>query len=217
MAAGQCQAGPWVIEAGEAYGRGAIAFETVEGLQARRHDFYGEVGLGRGFALTTKAEQVIFPDARDFDADGYRITVRKRVWDRDTFHVALEGGAVYGAAIGGVRGCDRLGGEARASAGVSGQWYGSDWYLFGDVATRVHAEGCWRQRLELGGGQEVARNLFVTNQVWIEGGSEQSRSVKVETGLLYRLSRADISLAWREEVSGRFEESGLVVSLAARF
>lgn len=217
MAAGTSEAGPWVIEAGEAYGRAAASFETVEGLDARRSDLYGELGLGWGLALTAKAEQVIFPDARDFDAEGYRITLRRRIWSRDTLHIALEGGAVYGAAIGGVRGCDTLGGEARLSSGASGQWYGSEWYLFADAAARVHAEGCWRERFEFGGGQELARNLFFTNQVWIEGGSETSRSVKIETGLLYRFSRADISLAWREEVSGRFEEIGIVVALAARF
>lgn len=210
-------AGPWVQEGGAVYGRVAVASERVEGLDAWRFDGYGEYGLTDRWTLTAKAEAIQFTDASDFDSDGARVSLKRTLWQRNTFTLTAEAGAVYGAAIGGVRGCDTLGGEARLSAGVSGRWDGSDWYMFGDVATRAHGEGCWRDRLELGAGREIAHNLFLTNQIWIERGSEESRSDKLETGFLYRTRWADVSFAYRQEVSGRFDEDGIVLAIAKQY
>lgn len=217
LGAQAAHAGPWLREPGEVYTRVALAAEDVEGLQAMRYDLYTEVGLSERWTLTAKAERVDFVDARDFSREGYRATVRRDLWRRDTALVSVEMGAVYGAAIGGVRGCDQVGGEARLTGGASGRWDGMRWYGFADVATRVHGEGCWRDRLEIGAGREITRDLYITNQIWIERGSESSRSDKYEAGLLYRHAVADFGIAYREEFSGRFEESGIVVSIARRF
>lgn len=211
------QAGPWVRASGEGYGRAAVAGERVSGLDAVRYDGYGEYGLNDQWTLTLKAEQVRFQGNEDFTSEGFRATARRGLYQRGAIKVAVEIGAIHGAAIGGVRGCDRLGGEARLSTGMSGSWSGTDWYIFADAATRLHAEGCWRDRVEFGGAQEIAPNIFLTNQFWFERGSENARSDKVETGLLWRRGEIDLSMAWREELSGRFEESGLVVALASRF
>lgn len=214
---GTAQAGPWGLEPGDGYGRFAISAEEVNGLSAQRYDLYSEVGLPLSLTLTAKAERVEFPNAKDFSAEGYRATLRHGLWSRETVKVAVEVGAVYGAAIGGVRGCNELGAELRVTSGASGRWDGAHWYVFGDVATRIHAQDCWRDRLEFGAGQEIYRNLYITNQVWLERGSERARSAKIETGLMYRFERVDVSLAVREELSGRFDETGVVVSLARRF
>ena len=217
IAADMAEAGPWLRDPGEFYGRISLAAETVEGLDARRIDVYGEYGLTDRWTLTAKAERVDFVDARDFSRDGYRATLRRDLWRRETALVSVEVGAVYGAAIGGVRGCDQVGGEARLTGGASGRWDGARWYGFADVATRVHGEGCWRDRLEIGAGREIHRDLYVTNQIWIERGSESSRSDKYEAGLLYRHALADFGIAYREEFSGRFEESSVVISVARPF
>ena len=210
-------AGPWVRAGGQGYGRAAVAAENVSGLDAVRYDGYGEYGLNDSWTLTVKAEQVRFSGNRDFNAEGFRATLRRNLFRRDALIVSAEIGAVHGAAIGGVKGCDQLGGEARLSSGMSGSWSGTDWYVFADAATRLHAEGCWRDRLEIGGAQEIAPNLFLTNQFWFERGSESARSDKIETGLLWRIDALDLSVAWREELSGRFDESGLVIAIARRF
>ncbi|MCI4645672.1 MAG: hypothetical protein MRY64_12905 [Hyphomonadaceae bacterium] len=219
LAAGQgtAVAGPWVFDSGEGYGRVAVSVEDVEGLSARRYDVYSEIGLTRSWTLTAKAERVQFPDAEDFNAEGYRATLRRALWSRETVHVSVEGGAVYGAAIGGVRGCDELGTEFRLTSGASGRWSGAHWYTFADIATRLHGEQCWRDRVEIGAGREIARNVYFTNQIWLERGSENARSTKIETGVLYRMNKLDFSLAVREELSGRFDETGVVVALARRF
>ncbi|MEO0785415.1 MAG: hypothetical protein AAFY10_06920 [Pseudomonadota bacterium] len=215
--AGAAEAGPWLREPGEIYTRASVALEDVEGLEARRYDFYGEIGLADRWTLTAKAERVDFVDAKDFSRDGYRATIRRDLWRRETALVSVEVGAVYGAAIGGVRGCEEIGGEARLTGGASGRWDGARWYGFADVATRVHNEGCWRDRLEIGAGREIFRDVYITNQIWLERGSEEARSDKFEAGLLYRHAAADFGIAYREEFSGRFDESSVVISVAKRF
>ena len=211
------EAGPWVQPDGEGYGRFALSAERVEGLDAYRYDGYAEYGLTSKWTLTAKAEAIEFADASDFNAEGARLSLRRSLWQNDTLRVAAEVGAVHGAAIGGVRGCNRLGGEARISAGASGRWDGKDWFMFADVATRLHGEGCWRDRIEIGAGREISHNLFFTNQIWLERGSESSRSDKIETGFLYRMDQLDLSVAYRQEISGRFEEDGIVLAIARRF
>lgn len=217
MACLPAEAGPWVQERGNGFGRLAVSSERVEGLDAWRYDSYGEYGLTSNWTITAKAETIRFVGNSDFDADGARISLRRTLWQQKSLRIAAEVGAVHGAAIGGVRGCDQLGGEARLSAGASGRWDGADWFIFADAATRIHAEGCWRDRIEIGAGREIAHNVFLTNQIWLERGSEESRSDKIETGLLYRARQYDISLAYRQEISGRFEEDGIVIALARRF
>ncbi len=217
LSAKAAQAGPWVRKAGDVYARAAVAAESVDGLSAYRYDGYGEVGLTGQWTLTAKAEQVRFADAADFNAEGFRVTLRRPLYRRKALIVSAEMGAVHGAAIGGVTGCDRLGGEARLTAGYSGSIASSDWYVFADVATRLHAEGCWRERAEFGAGQEIASNIFVVTQYWFERGSERSRSDKIETALLWRVGDIDLSVAWREELSGRFNETGFVFAIARRF
>ncbi|MEM1106156.1 MAG: hypothetical protein AAGH87_07175 [Pseudomonadota bacterium] len=210
-------AGPWVQPQGDAYARASVAAERVEGLDAVRYDFYGEYGIAPKWTVTAKAERVDFVDAKDFSREGFRATVRRNLWQRDTALVSVEMGAVYGAAIGGVRGCDEIGGEARLTGGASGRWDGARWYGFADVATRIHDQGCWRDRLEIGAGREIYRDLYITNQIWLERGSEESRSDKFEAGLLYRHPFGDLAIALREEFSGRFDERSVVISVARRF
>lgn len=215
--AASAAAAPWQREADAGYLRGAVASENVDGLSARRYDIYGEYGLWRNWTLTAKAERIAFPDASAFDAEGYRVTLRRKIWQKRAMLVSVEAGAVYGAAIGGVTGCDEVGGELRLSAGTSGVVGGLGWFAFADVAGRVHDENCWRERLEVGFGQEITRNVFLVSQAWFERGSQRARSDKIETAVLFRVGDIDLSVAYREEFSGRFEEDGIVFAVARRF
>ncbi len=210
-------AGPWIRSAGEHYVRLAMADEQVEGLAARRIDLYGETGLGGGWSLSAKAEHVGFDTAPDFNAEGYRLTLRRALFRRRTAVISGGVSMVHGAAIGGAEGCAGTGGELRLGAGVSGTRRGRDWYAFADLAGRQQGRDCQRERLELGLGRELGRNLYLTQQVWIERGSGAARSDKLETGLTFTPDWGEVTLAWREEVSGRFSETGLVLALARRF
>ncbi len=211
-------AAPWLRGDGEGYGRLAAAGERVEGIEAQRYDAYGEYGLTPRWTLTAKAEFVSFPGNTDFNAEGYRASLRRELFRREALVLSAEVGAVQGEAIGGATaGCASLGGEARLGAGASGDGRTGKWYGHIDVAYREHDGGCQRERVELGFGQEITKNVYVVSQYFAERGTADARSDKIETGLLYRHGRMDWSLSYRQETSGRFEEEGIVAALAVRF
>ena len=134
------------------------------------------------------------------------------------WRAALEGGVVGGEAIGGtIGGCDTVGGEARLSIGGGGRTKRQrDWFTFFDVAIREHGN-CRRQRIEAGYGREVAKNWFTVNKVFLEVGTDDARSAKFETLVSRRVGRTDFSVGFRQEFGGRFQESGVLLSIQRRF
>lgn len=204
---------------GEAYARVAFAAEDVEGLTASRYDAYAEYGFADSWTVTAKAETVLFENNEDFNAEGFRATVRKELHRGDRFVVSVEAGILDGAAFGGAPdGCDTTGAEARVGAGWSGGFEDDrEWFAFADLARSAHEGGCERDRLELGYGSRVVGDVYVVNQLWLERGSGNARSDKLETAIVWRAGFADVSVACREELSGRFDETGIVFALAKRF
>lgn len=219
MFAAKALAAPWGQADGETYARVSFAAEEVEGLTARRFDAYAEYGLADSWTVTAKAETVLFDNNEDFNAEGFRATVRKELYRGNRFVVAVEGGVLNGAAFGGAPdGCDTTGAEARVGAGWSGGFEEErEWFAFADLARRAHEGGCERDRLELGYGSRVVGEVYLVNQLWLERGSGDARSDKLETALVWRAGFADVSVAYREELSGRFDETGIVFAVAKRF
>ena len=217
--AGDAAAAAWGQNPGEWYVRAAFAAEDVEGLSATRYDAYAKFGIAPKWTATAKAEIVRFQDQSPFNAEGYRATIRREIFKRERMVVALEGGAVYGGAFGGAPdGCDGLGAEARVGAGFSGGWEkGRDWFAFADVAARRYDTGCARTRYEFGYGARLSGRLHTVTQLWLERGGDNARSDKIENALVYKFDTFEVSLAWREEISGRFEESGVVLALSSHF
>ena len=177
-------AGAWVQAPGETFARVSVTFEETDGQTGQRYDLYGEHGLDENWTLTAKAETVTFPDASDFDGDGFRVTLRRAIFRKERFLVSAEGGAVQGAAIGGAAGCDGFGGEARLGMAASGLLSERRWFAFADAARREFEDDCHRNRLEIGVGSEVYDNVYLLNQLWFERGTDNAESDKFETGLL---------------------------------
>ncbi len=211
-------AGPWPQERGRAFARLGLLAQQLEGLEAGRAEAYAEYGLTDAWTVTVKAEGVAFANNSDFNQFGYRATVRRPIWRRKTALVALEGGVVGGEAIGGLNtGCETIGAEARLTTGASGVNRGRRWFAFADVAARFHTAGCSRRRLEFGAGREFARDWYLLSQFFLERGTDDARSDKWEGGVLRRFGAVDVSLTWRQELSDRFDERGVVVALSRRF
>ena len=209
-------AAPWVAEQGSWYVRGAAAREVVEGLDAWRADVYGEYGLTPDWTLSAKVEGVAYDDASDFNAQGWRATARRKVFQRGSLVGSLEFGALQGAAIGGANGCDTFGGEFRGGLAWSGQVRQIDAFAFAEVAQRRH-DDCRRDRLELGVGQRVTQNVWTVTQVWLERGTQNAESDKLQTELMWRAGAFDASFGYRQENGRVFDESGIFIALAKRF
>ena len=209
-------AAPWVEDKGELYARVSLASEEVEGLQGLRADIYASYGLTDKWTLTLKNEAVAYEGAQDFNAQGWRATARRKLYQKGTFLISAEGGLLQGAAIGGRNGCETLGAEVRSGAAWTGKWRKRESYLFGEVAARFH-NGCNRERYELGFGQQASKRIWNVTQVWIERGNENAKSDKVQTELIWRSDFADYSIGYRNENGGRFQEESIFIALAKRF
>ncbi|MEL7481330.1 MAG: hypothetical protein AAGJ29_07200 [Pseudomonadota bacterium] len=212
------EAGPWTRPSGEGYAQFAVLGQRIDGVDAVRVETYGEVGVTPKWLLTGQIEGLVFPDLDGMNQIAYRATARRQVWQRRRVLAAVEGGVVGGEAIGGTQnGCDEPGVEARVSFGGGGRTpAGRDWFFFTDAAIREHFN-CRRQRLEFGYGQEVARNWFVTNKVFLETGTGDAQSAKLETVVSRRFGRNDLGLGVRQEFGGQFSETGIILSLERRF
>lgn len=210
------QASPWTQEEGAVYARIAWADETIEQSAAERADAYAEFGITDTWTVTAKVEHVDYAPNDSFDSTAWRATLRRHLFSYSGFVGSLEAGVLNGAAIGGRRGCDRLGGEARIGLGWSGALRGTDTFTFVEAATRQH-EACYRNRLEFGLGQRATERFWVVTQIWSERGDQDAISDKSQTDLVWRGDDFDVTLSYREELSGAFDETGLVVSLSTRY
>jgi hypothetical protein len=209
-------AAPWVRESGDLYARASVSNGTVEGLQGWRGDAFLEYGVTDTWTATFKAEHVQYPDAGDFDSDAWRATLRGKLIQVGSFTSSVELGALQGAAIGGRNGCDTLGFEARVGGAWAGQWSDRQTFAFVEAAGRYY-ESCERQRLDLGLGQNVSKDIWSITQFWRERGGPNARSDKIQSELLWRRPSADLSIGYSYETGGAFTEQNLFLAIARAF
>lgn len=209
-------AAPWTQRDGDLYSRASIARERVEGLDAWRADIYTEYGLTDTLTASVKLEAVAYDTASMFNGQGWRTTLRQRLFQRGTFNVTLEGGLLVGDAIGGRNGCDTLGVEARGGAAWSGAWLDTQTFVFAEAVRREH-DGCRTTRAEIGLGQEVWPDFWNVSQVWVERGAENADSMKLQSELLWRGPDYDYSIGYRNENGGLFTEESIFLAVARRF
>lgn len=215
--AGSAEAGPWAQAPGGIYSRGVVSSEQLDGEDGWRGDIYGEYGLPGRFTLTGKVESVRY-DGGTSDADAYRVSVRHQLWSgAKGWAFGVEGAAIHGNALAGIYGCQGWGGEVRLSAGRSGTTRkGRNYYLFADAAWIRQEGGCDRQRIELGYGSDLGEHFFTTQQVWLEYGRRSADSIKTETQFGYHFPLADLSLGYREELGGEFDEQAILIAVTVR-
>ncbi|MGB3626343.1 MAG: hypothetical protein WA989_10955 [Henriciella sp.] len=214
-------AGPWLRHAEETYSRLAVTRSQIESLDALRLDTYAEHGLNERWTLTLKYERLEFDDVSQFNEDGWRVTARRGAKLTDSAVGSLEFGVLQGAAIGGAAACEAFGAEARAGIGQSIKFETKKRsipaYWFAETAVRYHEDGCSRQRLEFGYGQQVLGDIWAISQVWLEDGSHNAASTKYQFEYLWKADRFDISVGTQTELGGQFEESAVFFAVSRVF
>lgn len=221
LLAGSAQAAPWVRDDGGWYARALGARDSLNGVEGWRVDLYGEYGLTRNTTITLKNEAVIYPDASAFDQDYWRFTARRTLGTYKGWTAGAEIGAFHGSTLNGSGAeglifCQGTGLEGRLGGGWSGVYRQRPLYAFVDVVHLSQKDGCSRNRIEAGYGQDLSRHIFIGQQIWFEDGDITGRSVKTETQLGVHLGRFDISLGYREEIGGSFNENAVLVALVAK-
>lgn len=215
-ATGRAEAGPWAQGQGDWYARAVLSDEQLDGANGTRVDLYGEYGITEKWTLTAKSEAVAYDIGSQFDREAYQLTLRRQLISNRGWAVGVEAGAVYGSAVAGVFGCEGLGAEARLSGGLSGVRGDRAFYAFADIAANGHEDGCTRQRLEIGYGVDLWQDVYFGQQLWVERGNVTADSNKYETQLGYHFPWADVSVGYREEFAGDFDEKAVLVGVTLR-
>ena len=217
VAAPEALAGPWGQNDGNIFARAAVSSETIDGAQAWRADLYGEYGLSDHWTVIGKSESVRFPDAADFNASETRLVVQRRVYQGRRLNAAIGGGLVYGAAIGGIVGCDDLGTEARASIGTGGIIAARDWYASADISGRWHEDGCTREKLDIVTGIEWRENTTFSPQIYIENSNRGADSVAVQLEWIEHFETFDLTFGYKYETGELFDQQATLVAISKRF
>ncbi|KCZ96151.1 hypothetical protein HHI_00690 [Hyphomonas hirschiana VP5] len=218
---GVAEAAPWVREDGGWYGRALGAHDSLNGVDGWRLDLYGEYGVTEKITVTLKNEAVIYPDAPAFDRDLWRLTARRTLATYKGWTAGAELGAFHGSTLNassddGLFFCDGTGFEARLGGGWSGVYKQRPLYAFADVAHLAQGSGCGRTRIEFGYGQDLTKHIFLGQQLWFEEGEFSGRSVKTESQLGVHLGRVDVSVGYREEIGGTFNENAVLIAIVAK-
>ncbi|MAK60842.1 MAG: hypothetical protein CMK09_07680 [Ponticaulis sp.] len=200
---------------GDVYARLATAYEDHNGFSAVRSDAYAEYGLTPVWTLSGKFEQVDFSRSNVFDSTGYRLTARRKIWSSGNWSSTAGAGILEGAAIGGFRGCESFGGEVNAGIGRSGTLWDRSYFSSLTIVHRQHSDACSMNRLEFILG--ITRDSGWTNtfQYWSERG-DTGQSDKIEFMVSRQFGPIEVGSATRTEISGEFDETALVLSLAYR-
>lgn len=212
---GSASAGAWVQTKGDAYLRASRASEDHGTLEATRWDAYAEWGFSDVWTLTGKIERVDFDGSDVFDSTGYHTTVRRKLWTHGAWVSSAELGLLEGAAIGGFQGCESVGGELNFAVGRSGPTIVGDLYGSVMAGRREHQAGCYANRLEAVIGYTAKSGWIYTGQYWSQRGT-QPDSDKYEVMISRKIGKFELGIGSREEVSGEFDETAFVVSVAVR-
>ncbi|MBY9068359.1 hypothetical protein K1X12_15770 [Hyphomonas sp. WL0036] len=220
-ASGIAEAAPWVQEDGGWYARGLVARDSLNGVEGWRADLYGEYGLTSKTTLTLKNEAVKYADAPAFDQENWRLTARRtfgsyKGWTAGAEVGVFHGATLNGSAASGLIFCEGAGFETRLGGGWSGYYREKAFYIFSDVAHLSQGDQCGRTRIEMGYGQDLTDRIFIGQQIWFEESKISDRSVKTETQLGVHFRSFDLSLGYREEIGGAFNENAVLVAVVMK-
>ena len=213
---GHAAAGPWAQGQGNWYARALITDQQLDGVAGNRLELYGEYGFAEKWTVTAKSEAVQYELGSQFDREANRLTIRRELVSSRGWTVGVEAGAVYGSAVAGVFGCEGIGGEVQLSGGLSGTRGGRNFYAFADVAAIRHEDGCQRQKLDIGYGVDLWKEIYLSQQLWIERGNVTAKSDKYETQLGYHFPWADVAVGYRDEFGGAFDEQAVLIAVTLR-
>ena len=214
--AATAEAAPWTQADGSWYGRALVARDTLNSAEGWRADLYAEYGLTGNLTLTAKSEAVTYQGFDAFDRDTLRLSLRRQLLQRGNWTLGAEAAVLDGSTSTGFTSCDGFGAEMRTGLGYSGKRKGRAFYAFGDVALIRQEQGCERWRAEFGYGSDLTEHIFLTQQIWFEEGNISARSVKTESQIGVHWGPADVSLGYREEIGGAFEETAVLVAVVMR-
>ncbi len=215
VAAGEAHAGAWTQAPGERLEISTVSRETGDFGETWSSDLHVEYGVADGWGINAKIASQFRYGLIEDDRFALSAGVQRSFALGERASFALQGSVLGAEALDGPD-CQGLGYEARAALGASRQLLGREAFVNVEAARRERADGCTRVLTEVAAGIDIAPKWRSLVKVWGEQG-DGARTAKVEAGLFRDFDNYSVGLGYRREISGAFNESGVVVSLWGRF
>ena len=213
--ASEADAGAWTQTPGERLEISTVSRETGDFGETWSSDLHIEYGVADGWGINAKIASQFRYGVIEDDRFTLEAGVQRSFTLGDRAACAIKGSLLGAEALDGPD-CQGLGYEARAAIGASRNVLGREAFVNIEAARRERSDGCTRALAEIAAGVELAPKWRTLVKAWSEEG-DGARSAKIEAGVFREFDNYSAGLGYRREISGAFEESGIVVSLWGRF
>lgn len=168
-----------------------------------------EIGIAGGWGAALKYEtQTRDSDFGPMSREASQLSLQKSFSFADRGVFAVRASALGGDAMEGPL-CSGVGAEVRLAVGVSQAIPTGQVYADIDAGFRTRGDGCERFVGQAVLGVDLGLGFRAMAKTYAEKG-DGALSIKAEAMLLFDAGDFDIGVGYREEVSGRFEESAVV-------
>jgi len=213
--ADRAAAGAWTQPPGHSQQISTLSREVGDFGETWRSDYLAEYGFASGWGAHVKLEnQIRIAEIYD-DRFSLEAGLRRSFAVGPRGAIALQASVLGAEAIDGPD-CDATGYEGRLAWGASRSFGARNGFVNVETGWRSRGPGCERMVIEAAVGLQVAKDWRVIGKAWSEDG-DGARSAKVEASVLRDMGEYSFGLGYRREVSGAFEEDGLVVAAWRRF
>lgn len=212
---GEAAAGAWTQLPGKRLEISSVSRETGEFGESWTSDLHIEYGVSEGWGVSAKIASQFRYGVIEDDRFTMEAGVQRSFALGDRAAFAVKGSLLGAEALDGPD-CQGLGYEARTAIGSSREVMGREAFLNFELARRERADGCTRALAEIAAGIDLAPKWRTLVKAWREDG-DGAETAKVEAGLFREFGKYSAGLGYRREISGNYEESGVVVSLWGRF
>ena len=209
-------AGPWSQPPGTLYTRSSVSWGEVNKDVVTRVDLHSEYGLRQGWTLTFKGEAEYRAQSDHVSGYNARLTSRHTLYQSEHIVVSLEAGLQTRTKHLWDGFCDRAEYEIRGGGAWQRSGRGRSLFVYAEAAL-LYQTACQRHKVELGLNYPLSAKLSLLTQIWSERGAPYSLSDKIQTELIWHRPLLDLSLGYRAEHSGAFDEQALVFAMASRF
>ena len=206
-------ASPWPLGEGQRLSIASLVREDTDSGQNWRYGLYSEAGLNEHWTFVTDF-QVQVPDQADLPVRQFgNIGLRRSFATTRPMQWAVQASYLDGEDIQ-TQACEGTGAELQVSAGLSGQSaIGRPSFAVAKLGGQAREGACERLKLDLTAGFDLTARWSLIGEVWMLRGTD-AESDKVQASMVRRLGpRWRLQFAARAELSGRFEERGLLIGI----
>jgi hypothetical protein len=133
----------------------------------------------------------------------------------DRSAIGFQAAVIGGESLDGID-CEGTGYEARAAAGTSFNVAGHDGFVTVEAGRKTRGPACEHSLAEVSAGLSLTPQWRLLGKAWGEQG-DHAKSAKAEVTLYRDFRSFSLGLGYRTEISGAFEERGVIAVLWSRF